>query len=725
MIASKSKQRSRGWKEGCCCRCIIQLGWMIYWMIEWLAEGILFIASSKFRIMVAIVISYAFLSTTALFIAGFFENSAVAPSLWNKWIPDELSPTWERIRLDLLDKEMKRKEMLKLLELERDSKREEMKLKGRDEWEEISTKSITDSVLIEKMGKHSDIDRLFQVKGDYLGDIKNDWSQAYNLYKKANELNPLEVNYLANMAWALLKLNRGKEAMKCLWKSYEIRPTYGSLVSLIDVAWKLNDWEKYDWLHGKVLEGAREGVQRREKVWLNPYLALHLPLTLEELKWISRGYSMSHDATDIRYMSKAMMLTYPKWDGKRKIRVGYVSPDIRNHAVGIQIRSMFEYHDHDSFEIFVYSVNEEAKMPDHVYAKVNQTADRLTDIHIKEWSEAAKRINDDQCDILIDLALFTAYSRMDVFAAKPAPIQVAWLGLAVTTGAPHYDYIIADQTVIPEESFPHYSEKVVWMPHSYHIFDHKQFYGLPSSKKYSFSQYLFSTKIPTDQPPPTQFFFCNHQNNYRLDPQIIYHWTNILKRTNGTTLIIKHQTDESTDEVKKQALSFGISTEVDTPGEWPRLLFMRGGGMDHIHQKSICNLYIDIPKYNGHSTSGDMLWAGVPVLTLPLESMASRAAASFIKTSGIPELIADSWEDYEEKAVWLSSFPPEYFAFRKKIEDERMTNPLFDTFLFVKHLEEAFEEMMRIRYAEKSNPRHFQVQNLQSTFGAKQLQNPT
>eukprot|EP01117_Protostelium_nocturnum_P013800 TRINITY_DN5192_c0_g1_i4.p1 TRINITY_DN5192_c0_g1~~TRINITY_DN5192_c0_g1_i4.p1 ORF type:complete len:153 (-),score=32.86 TRINITY_DN5192_c0_g1_i4:8-466(-) len=152
---------------------------------------------------------------------------------------------------------------------------------------------------------------------------------------------------------------------------------------------------------------------------------------------------------------------------------------------------------------------------------------------------------------------------------------------------------------------------------------------------------------------------------------------------------------------------------------------MRGGGMDHIHQKSICNLYIDIPKYNGHSTSGDMLWAGVPVLTLPLESMASRAAASFIKTSGIPELIADSWEDYEEKAVWLSSFPPEYFAFRKKIEDERMTNPLFDTFLFVKHLEEAFEEMMRIRYAEKSNPRHFQVQNLQSTFGAKQLQNPT
>eukprot|EP01117_Protostelium_nocturnum_P013324 TRINITY_DN495_c0_g2_i1.p1 TRINITY_DN495_c0_g2~~TRINITY_DN495_c0_g2_i1.p1 ORF type:complete len:581 (+),score=201.82 TRINITY_DN495_c0_g2_i1:1057-2799(+) len=417
---------------------------------------------------------------------------------------------------------------------------------------------------------------------------------------------------------------------------------------------------------------------------------------------------------------KSLKLQHNTWDGKRKIRVGYISPDLRHHAVGITIQNMFSYHDKSKFEILAFSCYEESN--DEITAKIKESVDEFVEIFDKDVVVAAKKINEHKPDILIDLGLFTAYARMDVFALRPAPISVAWLGLASTTGSRFYDYVIGDHVVVLPEHEKFYAEKIVRMPHSYHIFDHKQYYPYtPQRQPITRNQYASSLPEDLSNPP---VFFCNYANNYRLDPYIFHRWLTIIKKTPHSTLILKYYNEESMNNLldvikeKYPELVFDGNPQKD----WPKVIFHRGGGQDHIAMKTVCDIHLDVPKYNGHSTSGDLLWGGVPILTEPLTTMASRAAASFATTSGIQKMaVAQSPDDYVSKAVYYGTNKEELAKVRSKLEAERMENPLFDTFLFTKHLEDAFTQMMKLEFIEESDPKSIDVNNLINKYGAKAM----
>jgi len=235
----------------------------------------------------------------------------------------------------------------------------------------------------------------------------------------------------------------------------------------------------------------------------------------------------------------------------------------------------------------------------------------------------------------------------------------------------------------------HYAEKLLFMPYSYHIFDHKQFYGL---------------QAPADRAkhglPNNKFLYCNPQNNQRLYPEAFDHFANIVKRAPESALVLKYYNEQQATNIRFEARKRGMNVS-DNPNE-SQLIFMHGtGDGSHIAMKSMCDLYLDMHNYNGHSTGGDMLWAGVPMVTYPGENMASRAGASFAKSMGAPEMVAESWEEYEDKAVTFATDKDLYQKLRKKIENNRVESPLFDTERWVRDFEYGLEEMYKLYRAGK------------------------
>eukprot|EP01117_Protostelium_nocturnum_P020129 TRINITY_DN8928_c0_g1_i1.p1 TRINITY_DN8928_c0_g1~~TRINITY_DN8928_c0_g1_i1.p1 ORF type:complete len:696 (+),score=160.97 TRINITY_DN8928_c0_g1_i1:96-2183(+) len=562
--------------------------------------------------------------------------------------------------------------------------------------------------------KYPNSNKLAAHKGGYYWD-KEDWRRCAEWFMKAHELNPKNSQWIVNSANCLRKSDQHSEAADWIWKAYQSNPSFHTLVEIFDIRWKANIFTDYQKLLGKVWSESMDMIARGTAPDIGLFTALHFPFNASHIFAIAKEKGKSFDA--IAKKSTHPSLPINSWDGKRKIRVGYLSPDIRLHAVGVQIQSMFGYHDKEQFEILIFSCNKDSH--DRLTEKMRNAADEFYEVYEKDVYEAAKIVNDAKPDILIDLGLYTAYSRMDVMALRPAPIQVAWLGLAATTGSRFYDYIIADPFVITPEFEPYYIEKPVIMPHSYHIFDHKQNYPVPPMRMKIERSHFHST-LPSDihRPP---FLYCNHANNYRLDPYIIHRWVEIIKRVPDSVLVFKHHSDDSTRNMEKYMNDTYPELHANHDSEsWPRYIFHKGGGHNHIDMKTICDIFLDIPKYNGHSTSGDMLWGGIPLITEPLTTMASRAAASFAISSGIAEVsIANSGQEYIDKAVYYGIHRDEIEAARKKLEDERMINPLFDTFLFTKHLEDAYKQMMDIEYNQQKKPRKIIVNNLIKTHGAE------
>jgi len=421
---------------------------------------------------------------------------------------------------------------------------------------------------------------------------------------------------------------------------------------------------------------------------------MHLPFTAKDIQDISASHSE-------QIYKETMALgpfrfTHEKRPPNHRIRVGYVSYDFRTHAVGWVIQGMFAFHNKTKFQIIAY--NNGDSLSDPVYLKIKSTVDHVVQIDKMSPAEAAHRVYADKIDILIDLGLFTAYNRMDIFPPHPAPVQMSWLGLACPTGAKFFDYLLVDRVVAPPETRPYFTEKLLYMPHSYHVNNHKQFYpikAIPSRKDHNL---------------PNTFLFCNHANVIRHEPMTFRHWVNILKKVENSTMVIKHHNDDSVTNLREEARRAGLFIhETDLSS---RMLFQRGSGTDHIEIKSMCNLYLDVHNYNGHSTTADILWAGVPIVSYPGEVMASRVAASFATAAGFPEMVASSWDDYERKAVEYATNSARYEMVHKKLMDARMEMPLFDTQRFIANLEKGLLAIYN-RWETGKRPQDYFIQDTQ------------
>ncbi len=372
---------------------------------------------------------------------------------------------------------------------------------------------------------------------------------------------------------------------------------------------------------------------------------------------------------------------------KGKIRIGYVSGEFREQATAYLTAGLYEAHDRSRFDVTGFDNGGS----DHsaLRQRLDASFDALVDIAGLSDAQAAQAIAARGIDILVNLNGYFGDHRMGVFAQRPAPIQVNYLGFPATLGAPYIDYILADRIVIPpgEEGF--YTEQVVRLPHSYQIND---------------SRRAIAKDIPTPAQcglPQNGFVFCNFNTSYKLTPDTFASWMRILQQTPNSVLWLLEGIPQFAENLRQQAARAGIAAD--------RLIFAPLVPLDaHLARLGLADLSLDSLPYNAHTTASDALWAAVPLITLQGRAFAGRVAASLLHAIGLSDLITYSAQDYEALAVRLAKDTAALNSLRARLANNRLTTPLFDTIGFTRQIEAAYETMVA-NHARGLPPRGFDV----------------
>src|SRR6267378_3389187 len=304
--------------------------------------------------------------------------------------------------------------------------------------------------------------------------------------------------------------------------------------------------------------------------------------------------------------------------------------------------------------------------------------DRFFDVRTRNDFQVAGLVRDLEVDIAIDLMGHTRESRPGIFALRPAPVQAAYLGFAGTTGAEFIDYLIADRFVIPEEDRRHYSEQVVYLPDTFMV---------------NHSSRLMAEPVPQRAQaglPENGFVFCCLGNNYKITPEVFDVWMRLLQRVEDSVLWLSLDNPAVETNLRREAQIRGVDPA--------RLIFAPFVKRieEHYARYRLADLYLDT-AYNGHVTTTDALWAGLPVLTRAGGSFAGRVAGSLLRAVGLPELVTHDLGEYEAMALKLAGDRRLLESLRARLEESKHSAPLFDTDRFRRHIESAFATMWEIR----------------------------
>jgi predicted O-linked N-acetylglucosamine transferase (SPINDLY family) len=528
----------------------------------------------------------------------------------------------------------------------------------------------------------ADYDRAIALRPDYadaffnrgvvLGELKRN-EDALASYERAITLNADHAQAFYSRGAVLLGFRRVDEAIASLGRALALDPDQDNLEGLLlHARMHLCDWTDFDAhrvkLNAVIAGGAPASYPFHLLAWAStPALQLTCARTL-----VAKKFPRHPD---------------PAWHGERyghdRIRVAYVSADLRDHPVAYLTAGLFARHDRSRFETFAISFGDDDQ-PSEMRARLKGSFDRFIDANQMSHREVARMIRDLEIDIAVDLNGFTDGARPDIFAQRPAPVQVSYLGYAGTLGQDYCDYIVADRFVIPVESRAHYAENVVYLPDAFMVNDAER-------------------KISAHRPsraeaglPDKGFVFCCFNNAYKVTPDLFDVWMRLLRETEGSVLWLSAIHARAADNLRREAAARGVAAE--------RLVFAPRTALneDHLARVGLADLFLDTLHYNAHATAADALWAGVPVVTCPGEAFASRVAGSLLTAVGLPELITTSLAEYEALALRLARDPARLGALRQRLERNRSSHPLFDTERFTRHLEAAFTIMWE--RAERGEP---------------------
>jgi predicted O-linked N-acetylglucosamine transferase (SPINDLY family) len=354
-----------------------------------------------------------------------------------------------------------------------------------------------------------------------------------------------------------------------------------------------------------------------------------------------------------------------------KLRIGYVSSDLREHAVGFAMTDVMEQHDRAGFEIYAYYCGIDRQDPTR--ARIGASVDCWRDINGLTDEQAAARIREDGIDILVDLNGYTKDARTRVFSLRPAPVAVNWFGFPGSMATPFHHYIIADPIVIPEGFERFYSEKVVRLP-CYQPNDRKR-------------------KVATVKParadeglPEGALVYCCLNGMQKVTPAVFASWIRILAQVPRSVLWLLGGSDDTNARLSIRARQAGVAAE--------RLIFAeKKPNPEHLARYALADLFLDTFPYGAHTTAADAIWMGVPVLTRPGRSFASRVCASLVTAAGLGDLICDGPAQYEARAIELGRNRDLLSKIKQALAARRPACLLFDTPRLVGALEHLYRGM--------------------------------
>ena len=502
--------------------------------------------------------------------------------------------------------------------------------------------------------------------------------EALASYDRAIALKPDHAEAFHARGMVLQFLNRLDEALA----SYDRALSLKSDIPYLTGTWlhckmQCCDWKNMDAAYARVINA----IERGEKA-SSPFAILAIPSTLAQQQRCAR--TVVRD----RYPSGPDSI----WRGKRyvhdRIRIGYFSSDFDDHPVSHLIAHLIENHDHSRFEIIGFSFGP-PPTNNAWHQRLERAFDSLIEVGTRTDGEIAGLARELEIDIGVDLTGHTQDARTGVFALRPAPLQLSYLGYIGTMGADYIDYLIADATVVPEAHRKYYDEKIVYLPHSYQAND--------------------STKTISDRIcsraelglPDDAFVFCCFNNNYKITPDLFDIWMRILRATDKSVLWLLEGNATAAKNLRLEAEKRGVSAS--------RLVFATRTELpDYLARYRNADLFLDTFYYNAGATASDALWAGLPVVTCQGHTFASRMAASLVNAVGLPELVAHSHAEYENLASELAADPQRLAVVRQKLAINRTTHPLFDTANFTRDLETAYRRIHE-RYQAGLAPDHIVV----------------
>ncbi|WP_319525216.1 tetratricopeptide repeat protein [uncultured Desulfosarcina sp.] len=502
--------------------------------------------------------------------------------------------------------------------------------------------------------------------------------QAIECYRKALGIEPSLSQAHLNLGLAYNELGRKTEARQLFEKAVELDPNYGNalnhLVTLLigECAWE--EAEKY----GKILDRqTRNMLDRSEKPAENPFLNIirhsNPGLNLE----VARAWSREIEMISGNRIPKFSFESGSFQD--RRLNIGYLSGNIRNHPTADLTLGLFERHDRERFNVFCYAYGKD----DDGYQRraIREASDRFREISAMDDLSAATMIHKDRIDILIDFMGFTKGARLGICAFRPAPIQVRMLGMAGTTGASFFDYLIGDRIVTPRSHQKHYTEQLVLMPYSYQI------------NNYS-SEADFSGKDIEARPNGcSRFVFASFCTAYKIEKKVFQAWMNILNRVPESDLWLMPESAAVKKKLCISAERLGVNPQ--------RLVFLEKlEKKEHLERLAKVDLALDTRTVNGAATTSDALWMGVPVLTIQGRHFASRMSSSLLHAMNLTDLVKNSLGEYVDGAVYLATHPERLREIRSSILKNRYASRLFDTDYAVGCLETAYQRMWSCRLAD-------------------------
>ena len=505
-------------------------------------------------------------------------------------------------------------------------------------------------------------------------------------FERALELQPGYEGARENLGNAFHDLQRFEEAARCfsaLRASSPERPYV--LGNLLDARTRCCDWgTDYLTLRRDVAEAVDKGLRTQV-----PFAFLATSDSPAAQLRCARIYAAD----------KFPPAGEPLWRGRTyghdRIRVAYVSADLRYHATAFLTAELFERHDHRRFEWTAISFGPDDGSP--MRKRLQRSFDHFLDVGGLADRDIARLMREREIDIAVDLQGYTADCRAGIFAHRPAPVQAAYLAYPGTLGAPYVDYAIADRHVIPKEHFGHYSEKVVHLPQCYQ----------PNG-----SGRVVAASTPSREGlglPERAFVFCSFNGCYKITPEVFDIWMRLLGAVPGSVLWLLDDNEAATRNLRQAASDRGVDPR--------RVVFApRVSLADHLARYRLADLFLDTAPCNAHTTASDALWMGLPVLTCQGTTFAGRVAASLLHAAQLPELIAGDLACYEALAADLAARPERLAALRDRLQAGRQTCALFDTERYRLGLEAAYVLMWQ-RAENRLPPMHFAVPD--PTAGAR------
>ncbi|XP_068664848.1 probable UDP-N-acetylglucosamine--peptide N-acetylglucosaminyltransferase SEC [Aristolochia californica] len=561
---------------------------------------------------------------------------------------------------------------------------------------------------------------------------QGNYAEAISCYNEVLRIDPLAADGLVNRGNTFKEIGRVNEAIQDYLRAVAIRPTmaeaHANLASaykdsgLVEVAIKsytqalllrpdfpeatcnllhtlqcVCNWDDRESKFSEVEGIIRRQIKMSVLPSVQPFHAIAYPLDPLLALEISRKYAAHCSLIASRYslppFSHPPCFPVKSDKGSGRLRVGYVSSDFGNHPLSHLMGSVFGLHNRENVEVFCYALSQNDGT--EWRQRIQSEAEHFIDVSSMSSDLIARMINEDRIQILVNLNGYTKGARNEIFAMQPAPIQVSYMGFPGTTGATYIDYLITDEFVSPLRLAHIYSEKLVHLPHCYFVNDYKQ-------KNRDVLEPVFRHKRSDYGLPEDKFIFACFNQLYKMDPEIFNTWCNILMRVPNSALWLLKFPAAGEMRLRAYAAAQGVHSD--------QIIFTDVAAKnEHIRRSALADLFLDTPLCNAHTTGTDVLWAGLPMVTLPLEKMATRVAGSLCLATGFgEEMIVNSMKEYEDKAVELAENRPKLQALTNKVKAARLTCPLFDATRWVKNLERGYFKMWNL-CCSGAQPQHFKV----------------